>query len=392
MLATLRSSFSWSRARLWLLALASGIALFAWQPSSPIRNAQIGLPILSLILTFGVWWLTQRTTSARAANLSVVALIVLFVLLKFAPLTTALSTAWRALNGQSTAQAAASDLSWLGFSYIAFRLIHVLRDKANGRLPPLSALEFLTYVFFAPSLLAGPIDRAERFAKDLRAANAIHKDALLDGAWRVLLGAFKKFVVADALALVALNDANASQTSSTLWTWLMVYAYAGFIFFDFSGYTDMALGVARMVGIKLPENFAQPYLKPNLTQFWNSWHMSLSQWFRAYWFNPLTRALRNRGWSQALIIAVGQISTMLLIALWHGITPNFLMWGIWHAAGLFVHNRWSDFAKRRGLTLGAWSRWIGALITFDFVALGWVWFALSDFGTAWRVMLRLVGL
>ena len=134
------------------------------------------------------------------------------------------------------------------------------------------------------------------------------------------LGLFKKFVVADALALIALNDALATQVRTTGWMWIIVYAYAFQIYFDFSGYTDIAIGIARLVGIKLPENFAAPYLKPNLTQFWNSWHMTLTQWFRSYFFNPFNRWIRGYKTIPAwTMILIGQLATMLIDRLmaWH---------------------------------------------------------------------------
>ena len=168
--------------------------------------------------------------------------------------------------------------------------------------------------------------------------------------------------------------------------WISLYAYSLRIYFDFSGYTDVALGLGRILGINLPENFSAPYLKTNLTEFWNSWHITLAQWFRAYFFNPITRFLRkNPGvlpvW---LIILIGQISTMLLIGLWHGITWNFTLWGLWHGIGLFIHNRWSGWLRNRGVILqnnqssSRSLKFLGWLLTFHYVTLGWVWFALPE--------------
>ena len=181
--------------------------------------------------------------------------------------------------------------------------------------------------------------------------------------------------------------------------WLLVYAYALRIYFDFSGYTDVALGLGKYLGINLPENFNQPYLKTNLTAFWNSWHITLAQWFRAYTFNPLTRYLRSRPnklpvW---LIILTGQVSTMLLIGLWHGITWNYAIWGLWHAAGLFIHNRWTEWRRSRSAEppprnwLQRASGFAGWVITFNYVCLGWVWFALPDVKLSWQVILKLFG-
>jgi D-alanyl-lipoteichoic acid acyltransferase DltB (MBOAT superfamily) len=212
-----------------------------------------------------------------------------------------------------------------------------------------------------------------------------------------------------------LNTVNAAQVNASGWMWVIVYAYALRIFFDFSGYTDIAIGLGRLFGIKLPENFDRPYLKQNLTLFWNSWHMTLAQWFRAYYFNPVTRALRSpketrflpaQGFFRqpAFIILFGQITTMLLIGLWHGITWNFVAWGAWHAAGLFIHNRWAEFQRKRhandsdGAEPASAPPWrnrltntLSIVVTFHFVALGWVWFALPGIDQSLVVFRRLLG-
>jgi D-alanyl-lipoteichoic acid acyltransferase DltB (MBOAT superfamily) len=328
----------------------------------------------------------------------VIALLALLVVLKWEPLTQAFAGLLRLTQGQSTAQASAFDVRWLGFSYIFFRLVSSLRERAAGKLPAMTLREFITYVVFFPALIAGPIDRPERFLKDLRAAFVFNLADATEGARRIATGLFKKFVIADLIAIFALNEVNAAQTQGMGWMWLLVYAYAFRIYFDFGGYTDIAIGVGRAFGVKLPENFKLPYLKPNLTQFWNSWHMTLAQWFRAYYFNPLTRALRTREWRMTVIILVGQLTTMLLIGLWHGITWNFAIWGLWHGAGLFIHNRWSDFAKTRFAIPPERPRLqqavnvIGIVLTFHFVALGWVWFALPSVPLSLDVFRKLIGL
>jgi alginate O-acetyltransferase complex protein AlgI len=199
--------------------------------------------------------------------------------------------------------------------------------------------------------------------------------------------------------MIALSPQNASQTSSTLWMWVLLYAYGLRLYFDFSGYTDIAIGLGKFLSIQLPENFASPYTKVNLTAFWNSWHITLAQWFRAYVFNPLTRSLRENpaelpSW---VIVLVGQLTTMLLIGMWHGITWNFAVWGLWHALGLFTHNRWSNWIRPRYpdpenhrnlhkiLTLGSW------ILTFQYVTLGWVWFALPTIPSSWIAFQQLFG-
>jgi D-alanyl-lipoteichoic acid acyltransferase DltB (MBOAT superfamily) len=340
-------------------------------------------------------WLSRRWTWILSA--AIVLLIVVLVILKTPALSLQTSVVVRMLANRPVENALATDLRWLGFSYIAFRLIHVMRDKQTGRLPELSLAEFGTYVVFFPSLAAGPIDRAERFALDLRRDFTLNQAETLWAGQRFFIGLFKKFVIADTLALIALNDTLAAQVRGTGWMWIVVYAYAFQIYFDFSGYTDMAIGMAGMAGVRLPENFAAPYLRSNLTQFWNSWHMTLTQWIRSYFFNPFNRWIRGfrslPAWS---MILAGQVATMLIIGLWHGVTVNFVFWGLWHGLGLFLQNRWSDYARIRFAAANPKSKLLlqmsGVLLTFHFVALGWVFFALSSPSLSWLVFGKLFNL
>ena len=369
---------------------------------TPSRPPQTLTLILVLAFSGIIFLLATRLTrfNATLISISIIGLIAIFLAIKIPALAYWVSYGIRSLTHQSLAEAKAIDLRWLGFSYVAFRIIHTLRDRQMGRLPAVDLAEYVTYVIFFPSFTAGPIDRIERFIKDLRKLASLGNDELLIAGQRFMIGLFKKFVVADALALIALNDMNALQVRSAGWMWILLYAYAFQIYFDFSGYTDIAIGIARFLGINLPENFASPYLKPNLTQFWNNWHMTLTQWFRAYFFNPVTRWLRswNRPMPAPAMIALTQVATMLLIGFWHGVTWNFALWGLWHGVGLFIHNRWSDMTKVRA---GEWATTpfrknilniSGVVITFNFVALGWIFFALSSTSTSMQVFLMLFGL
>jgi len=444
-----------------ILAGASLLALYGLQPSTSIRHLDFWLPTASIFLTSLVWVVTRhssvswRQTLPTLAGLSLlvvgvgltrytgklccitptrpppllsilaalalvaviawllsrvpyrnllvgaVLLIVLgvFIVLKQENLGRAASAILRQAAGQNPSLSSALDLRWLGFSYLAFRLLHILRDAQSGKYSPASLSEFVTYSLFFPTLTAGPLDRIERFRGDLRSAVQPRYANISEGSYRILLGLFKKFVLADSLSLVALNASNTPQVSAGMWTWLLLYAYNLRIYWDFSGYTDVALGLGRILGFRLPENFNAPYLKSNLTAFWNSWHITLAQWFRAYFFNPTTRALRTKqaalpAWA---IIFAGQISTMLLIGLWHGLTWNFAIWGLWHGIGLYVHNRWSAWVRprlgnsqerglaQRGITLVGW------LLTFNYVSLGWVWFALPNPGLSWLALGKLLG-
>lgn len=371
----------------------------AWLPGSVPPLLSI-LVFLSIFTVLG-WIVSVKYEIRRLGTwIYLFGLIGIFVVIKTEPLMLWLSELLREMIGQSTALASTLDFSWLGFSYISFRLLHTLRDRHSGRLPAVSLRDFMTYVLFFPALVAGPIDRIERFVQDLQTSAALDGEQIVAAGRRILLGLVKKFALADGLALLALSPTTAPALHSAGWAWVLLYGYSFRLFFDFSGYTDIAIGMGMLTGVKLPENFDQPYLKSNMTTFWNSWHMTLARWFRSYFFNPLTRALRSgllRN-SPGLIVLIGQFSTMLLIGLWHGITWNFALWGLWHGVGLFIHNRWVNYLRARsgsGLITRlpeAATRGLGTLVTFHFTALGWVWFALPDFEMSVNVFRTLFGM
>jgi len=324
-------------------------------------------------------------------------LILIFILIKLPSVFSILFgiiSAWR-----GKAVGGSLSLTWLGFSYVAFRLLHTILDRKAGRLPAVTLADYVNYVIFFPAFAAGPIDRLERFMHDLCEPGVLDREGWVEAGTRFFVGLFKKFVIADALAWIALNDKFAQQISSPAWMWFLLYSYSLRIYLDFSGYTDIAISIGRLLGVRLPENFASPYLKPNLTQFWNSWHMTLTQWFRSYFFNPLTRALRSgkQSLSPFLIVLVAQVSTMVLIGLWHGVTAGFVLWGLWHGTGLFIQNRWSTYMKGR---IPAWGHTLigqrvlnvtGVFLTFNFVSLSWLFFTLPTPAKVWNVMTILFG-
>jgi alginate O-acetyltransferase complex protein AlgI len=454
-----------ARWRGWALLGASVAAIYLMQPPLTIRFLDFILPTITLVITITVWlfsrdkttavtredYITLGLTSALVAGLSftrflapelrptpsrppdplalaigllvaggliysiwrllrgwrgfltgaILLIVILFIFLKTDALAQGISGILRSANGQNPELASAADLTWLGISYIAFRLIHILRERQLGRLPALSLREHLTYVIFFPALAAGPIDRAERFTPDFRTLPDIQlfvPPRPIEAGGRITVGLFKKFVIGDSLALFALNSINAEQATSAGGLWLMLYAYAFRLFFDFSGYTDIVIGIGILLGIRLPENFDLPYLKQSITAFWQSWHMTLSNWVRFYVFSPLSRALLMRKVSPLMAVFTAQLATMIIIGLWHGVQWTFLVWGIWHGIGLFIHKIWSDRTRKRYMALKQQPRrlrlWTiaGVVITFHFVVLGWVWFALPDINVAARTFGRLFGI
>lgn len=358
------------------------------------------LPVMVLGCGFAFLMNILAQRGHRAALYVLIWLILaVLVILKTPSLSLLFSRTARSVNGQSADLASSSDIRWFGFSYIAFRLLSILIDTAKGRKAELSLGDFVIYVCFPPALSAGPIDRWDRFTKELSngSKNTIAED-LYTGLRQIAFGLFHKFILADALAKMALSAQNAGQFIHTGWAWAALFAYTLQIFFDFSGYSEIAVGLGTLFGIHMPKNFDHPYLKGDLTKFWSSWHMTLTQWIRSYVFNPLTRSLRGNKehpLPQWLIILITQLTTMLLIGLWHGVTINYIIWGLWHGIGLFVHQQYSR-------KTGAWLRGqsssflkiytiCSTLLTILFVSLGWVWFVVPDFNAAISFFGRLFG-
>jgi alginate O-acetyltransferase complex protein AlgI len=353
------------------------------------------LAVIALAATTAllIYW---QKAAAQLRVVAIIGIIAALVVLKSPAVMQALMAMLaneRALNLTGEAMV----IAWLGYSYLAFRLLHTIRDRQSGRLPPVSLSEYVNYAVFFPAFTSGPIDRAERFVPELRCPLPLGSEDWIYAVRRLMLGLFKKFVIADLLAVISISNALVSRVQFRGMLWLFLYAYAFRIYFDFSGYTDIAIGMGRLMGIQLPENFNSPYLKPNLTQFWNAWHITLTQWFRSYVFNPMTRYLRRWELPAWLIILITQLTTMVLIGLWHGITWGFAAWGLWHGTGLFIHNRWTEVSRNR---MPAWTRvgWgphvmkaTGVFLTFNYVALGWLFFTLSEPRVAWLAMRRLFG-
>lgn len=368
--------------------------LTASRPPQPVRilPGLLGGTGLALLINY----LIQKEKK-WPVHFCIYFIIMILVILKTPQITLLFSRMARSLNGQSSDMALPADIRWFGFSYIAFRLLSILIDSSKGRKTDIGLSEFFVYVCFPPALSAGPIDRWDRFCKEYRieSKNTITED-LYSGLGQITLGLFHKFILADALAKMAVSSQNAGQFIHKGWAWAALFSYALQIYFDFCGYSEIAVGLGMLFGIHLPKNFDHPYLKPDLTRFWSSWHITLTQWIRSYVFNPLTRSLRSnksRPMPKWLIILITQLTTMLLIGLWHGVTVNFVIWGLWHGIGLFVHQFYSQ-------KTGAWLRSThicfqkiytvcSTLLTIIYVSLGWVWFVIPDFGDALKFFGRL---
>lgn len=287
-------------------------------------------------------------------------------------------------------------LAWpLGISFFTFQQIAYLVDVRRGQEPETHLLNYLLFVTFFPKVLAGPIVRAGQLLPQLGLpglAKPSQQDLAL-GLALVVMGLFKKMALAEELVPVvqrAFEPASQGAPPEFYNAWLGVLAYTLQIYFDFSGYSDMALGVARMLGLKLPYNFASPYKSASIAEFWRRWHMTLSYFLRDYLYIPLGGNRRGQARRYFNLVV-----TMLLGGLWHGAGWTFVVWGGLHGLYLALHQAWRRWLDRRwpgrrqGTDLGAWA---GRLLTFFAVAMAWVFFRAPDLSAALAVFQGMLGL
>jgi alginate O-acetyltransferase complex protein AlgI len=263
----------------------------------------------------------------------------------------------------------------LGLSYLVLKHISFLTDIKWGIIKEISIVDFFAYSFLFTIFTAGPIERYERLQPQLDNRELKFKWAFIDeGFKRIVFGLFKKLVIADWIAYF-INPVLQNRNEYPMD--IQILALLGFsfqIYFDFSGYSDIAIGSSRMFGLKIIENFDYPYLKRNISQFWRGWHISLSDWIRDYLFMPLAKLFDNKIW---LFVFVPLIS-MGLCGLWHGAKWNFIIWGLWHGLGISLYRIYTYYERKnesiRKISKLIFVKPVSIIITFLFITLGWIWF------------------
>lgn len=273
----------------------------------------------------------------------------------------------------------------LGVSFFTFEFIHYALDRFNGKAERGSLGEYLAFIFFFPTMVAGPIKRFQDFAPCLRNPSTDWVADWNRGIMRILTGLVKKFAVADLLTSLTDHLNSSDIVKAERWVLLVwIFAYGWKIYFDFSAYSDIAIGSGRLFGIRIPENFDWPYSRTNIADFWRHWHMSLYKWLVDYVFIPLGG---SRG--SHLFVCRNILIVMLVSGIWHGAGLNFVVWGVWHGVLLIAHRLW---AHRRGEGEAPPSRvrlaW-GWFLTYVSVNAGWAFFAM-DLDTAFLFFRRLL--
>lgn len=268
----------------------------------------------------------------------------------------------------------------VGISFYTFQSVSYIIDVYKGRVAPTATwLEYAFFLSFFPALVAGPIVRADYFLPQIRENRHATRSEVYTGLWLIILGVVKKAIIADYIAQY--NDLIFQTPGgySGFETLMGIIGYTMQIYCDFSGYSDMAIGIALIMGFKLAKNFDFPYKARNLTDFWRRWHISLSTWLRDYIYIPLGG--NRKGTVRTYL---NNFATMLIGGLWHGAAWKFVFWGAMHGAGLAVHKASKPVLGRIG---DSWPvRAASWLVTMTFVALLWVFFRADSWADSWTVV------
>jgi len=302
--------------------------------------------------------------------------------------------------GKDTTYGIPSIVVPLGISFFVFEFVHYTVDVYKGKAEKTGLFQFAVFIMYFPTLVSGPIKRYESFNEQRKSMGNFDKTYLYEGFARILVGLGKKVVIADQMTRFSeplLHPAIATPGQ----LWIGMYAYAIKIYFDFSGYSDIAIGSAKLFGYAIPENFNYPYFQRNLQKFWNNWHMSLSSWIRDYVYIPLGG---NRGGPR--MAARNSLLAMAISGLWHGAAWHFVFWGLYHGVGLVFLRYYGRFRKGKlpqflpavstGGVLGhlpsirTFGDVFGILLTFQYVCFGWIFFY-CDFSTSFQDLAKMLG-
>jgi alginate O-acetyltransferase complex protein AlgI len=339
------------------------------------------LPIIFLgLMTFLCGWSRNRKACIIGIGVNVGALCLYkytqFLALQAVALVNPSLGQWLWVHAQGVLPAAAP----LAISFFAFEFVHYLYDVAHGTEPIRNPLSFLLFAIFFPSLVAGPIKRFENFLPSLKTGLETRSgQRIMRGMIRIGVGMFKKLVIADNLTTWINFSMPRFQELDLLTRWVLFLSIGMRILMDFSGYSDIALGLAETMGITIPENFNWPYFATNIQDFWRRWHISLSTWIRDYVYIPMGGGARGKG--RTLLNGLFAFS---LVGLWHGAQWYYVFWGVYHGVGLMIYRLYNQFgwkpfeAAYPGASAKPWFRWpfgiLSWLLTQSFVFVGWMFF------------------
>ncbi|MFZ9405883.1 MAG: MBOAT family O-acyltransferase [Burkholderiaceae bacterium] len=378
LLAALLMTVRQDRLRLALIAMASVLVIVL----DGLADALILFGLLGLC--FGGTALLVRMLPGSRAGLSVLVCLEIAPLLAYKLLRSGLIEWLASIDPALTlGLTPPGETDWLpplGLSVITFQAVSYTVDRWRSQLPAHGSLHYLVYMGFFPHLAAGPILRASDFMGQLLAPRQVSTEDVREGLWRIFCGLTKKLLVADVIARAGVNPVFSDPSAfSTAEISIALLAYTLQIFLDFSGYTDVVIGAGRLMGLKLPENFDRPYHATSIADYWRRWHMSLSAWVSHYVYRPLggNRVVPWKLYRNVMI-------SIVLLAVWHGLTPNFLLYGLLHGTAVCLN--------RALLRTQSWVRWTadhpwlsglgGWILTFAFVVIARILFRTPDLASA----------
>lgn len=319
----------------------------------------------------GVWLLMKRWRTRK--DLFVLGLIVTVGILGYYKYRNMAILSWAQIQQLWTPTALPSVEALilpLAISFFTFEFIHYMVDMRDDKIEKHSLTEFMAFIMFFPTMIAGPIKRFQGFVPQIINARFswghIHA-----GLSRILIGSFKKIVIADSLDLwIAPLQAGDFSTYDPVTLWVSLFAYSIKIYVDFSGYSDIAIGSARLFGIVVPENFNWPYLRPDIAQFWRHWHISLTSWITDYVFIKSLGGSRV-GFARTLF---NTVAAMVVSGIWHGAAWHFAVWGLYHGVLLALNRVWREKIKPKVPWVETFPRVyyvLCTLLTFFLVTIGW---------------------
>ena len=242
-------------------------------------------------------------------------------------------------------------LSFLGFSFFTFRLVAMLVDFKRNVIEKIELIHFYNYLTFFPTMLSGPLDRYDDFCQEIDKNYNPDESELVDGVLRFVIGVFKKVVIADLLHDLSIDSLSIESLMHFSYFKILIslYMYTIVLYLDFSGYSDMAVGLSKIIGVKIPENFNKPFLAKNIQDFWNRWHISFMIWLRDYIYYPfqhlLIKKLKVKSYFLASILST--VLIFLLAGLWHGDKIQYFYYGIYHALCFSLYLLWRSFVQEK---------------------------------------------
>ncbi|MGX7417500.1 D-alanyl-lipoteichoic acid biosynthesis protein DltB [Carnobacterium gallinarum] len=318
-------------------------------------------------LVYGYFHYRQKKNATNIFVGAVILAIIPLAIVKIAPLA----------SGHN------SIIGFLGVSYLTFKSVQMVMEIRDGLIKEFHPMMFLQFLLFFPTISSGPIDRYRRFEKDFNqpAYGEAYIPLLSKAIWMIMLGSVYKFIIAHYIGTFAVpyTEGLALGTKGfSVSLLLYMYSYSMYLFFDFAGYSLFAVGTSYLLGIETPVNFNKPFISPNLKEFWNRWHMSLSFWFRDYVFMRLVFTLMKKKVfkSRITVSNIGYLALFLLMGIWHGLTWYYIVYGLFHGVAMCINDAWLRYKKKHKNLPSNWAtNALAIFITFNTVCFSFLIFS-----------------